>query len=379
MRSLDTARDLCGYYHPGLIKALGDIPYEQREAPGSPVIDLFRGHGGAGLLVPKEYGGHGADPLDAVRVQFALGSLSPSLAAAATMHHFTAATLYALAPEPGRYTVAQREVLARVAPERLLMASGWAEGRTGQNILAPRMTATPVDGGYLLHGAKKPCSLSGSMELFTASAVAPGADGGPELVLAMLPVPTAGLSVHPFWGNDVLAAAESHEVRLEDVFVPEELVVRSTAEDPNLLGDLQSTGFVWFEMLISAGYVGAAAALVEQVLLRERGTAGERAALAVRADAALALLENTARLATTGADGAETVAQALVARYTVQDLLAQTVDQAVELLGGMDFIGSGDHARLATAVRALGFHPPGRGPAAEPLLSWFTGGPLDLA
>jgi alkylation response protein AidB-like acyl-CoA dehydrogenase len=68
-----------------------------------------------------------------------------------------------------------------------------------------------------------------------------------------------------------------------------------------------------------------------------------------------------------------------VARYTVQDLLAQAVDQAVELLGGIDFIRSGDHARLATAVRALAFHPPGRGAAAEPLLGWFTGNPLELS
>jgi alkylation response protein AidB-like acyl-CoA dehydrogenase len=379
MRSLSTARDLCDHYHPGLLKALEDIPYARREAPGSPVIDLFRGHDGAGLLIPRVYGGHGADALDAVRVQRAIGSLSPSTAAAAAMHHFTAAMLYALAADPGRLTPAQLTTLSGIAPGHRLMASGWAEGRTQQNILVPAVAATPTEGGYLLNGTKKPCSLSRSMDLLTASIAVPGPDGTAELALAMVEVPTEGLSVTPFWGNDALAAAESDEVRLKDVFVPEELVVRTTAEDPGRLDDLQTAGFVWFELLISAAYVGAASTLAERVLARERGTAGERAALVVRVDSAFALLEGTARAVGAGLDGEEAVAQVLVARYTVQDLLAQAADQAVELLGGIDFIRSGDHARLATAVRALAFHPPGRGAAAEPLLGWFTGNPLELS
>ncbi|MCX4782640.1 acyl-CoA dehydrogenase family protein [Streptomyces sp. NBC_01264] len=379
MRSLSTARELCDHYHPGLLKALGDIPYARREVPGSPVIDLFRAHDGAGLLVPREYGGHGADALDAIRVQRALGSLSPSVAAAAAMHHFTTATLYALAVDPGRLTPAQLEVLSGIAPGRRLMASGWAEGRTQQNILVPAVSATPTEGGYLLNGTKKPCSLSRSMDLLTASIAVPGPDGAPELALAMVNLPARGLSVHPFWGNDVLAGAESDEVRLTDVFVPEELVVRTTAEDPGRLDDLQTVAFVWFELLISAAYVGAASTLAEQVVSRERGTAGERAALVIRVDSAFGLLEGAARAVLAGLGGEEAVAQVLVARYTVQDLLAQAVDQAVELLGGLDFIRSGDHARLATAVRALAFHPPGRGAAAEPLLAWFAGHPLELS
>ncbi|RST06958.1 acyl-CoA dehydrogenase [Streptomyces sp. WAC07149] len=379
MRSLATARELCDQYHPGLVKALQDIPYARREAPGSPVIGLFRDHCGPGLLIPREYGGHGADALDAIRVQRALGSLSPSTAAAAAMHHFTAAMLYSLAGEPGRLGPAQLDVLAGVAPGRRLMASGWAEGRTQQNILVPAVTATPVEGGYLLNGSKRPCSLSASMDLLTASIALPGADGTPELALAMVDVPAPGITVHPFWDNDVLAAAESDEVRLTDVFVPGDRVVRTTAEDPGRLDDLQAAGFVWFELLISAGYVGAASALAEQVLLRERGGAGERAAVAVRADAAFGLLEGTARAVMAGLDGEEAVAQVLVARYAVQELLARTVDEAVELLGGIDFVRSSDHARLATAVRALAFHPPGRGSAAAPLIGWFTGHPLELS
>ncbi|MBX7549425.1 acyl-CoA dehydrogenase family protein [Streptomyces sp. NPDC004232] len=380
MRSLDAARSVCERFHPGLLKELDQIPYAERERPGSPVIDLFRIHGGVGLLIPESYGGHGASPLDALRVQLALGALSPSLVAAVSMHHFTAAMLYSLAVKDGRLTPAQTELLHRIVPEQQVMASGWSEGRTAQNILKPAVTARPVEGGFLLSGAKKPCSLSRSMSLLTASIAIHGEDGGdPELALAIVPARAPGMSVHPFWGNDLLAGAESEEVRLEDVFVPADMVVRAGADDPTRLDDLQSAGFVWFEMLISAGYAGGAAALVEQVLDRKRGPAEERAALAVDMEAALALLEGVAT--GTGAEPGdeESVARVLVARYAVQSALPAIVGRALELLGGLEFINNPASAQGAAATRALAFHPPSRIGAAEPLLAYFGGGPLVLA
>ncbi|GAA3879175.1 acyl-CoA dehydrogenase family protein [Streptomyces lacrimifluminis] len=378
MRSLDAARAVCERFHPGLIKELKEIPYAERERPGSPVIDLFRIHGGVGLLIPGEYGGHGASPLEALRVQLALGAESPSLVAAVSMHHFTAAMLYSLAGNAGRLTGAQTDLLHRIVPEQQVMASGWAEGRTAQNILTPGVTARPVQDGYLLSGAKKPCSLSHSMSLLTASIAIHDGDV-PELALALVPAGAPGLSVHPFWGNDLLAGAESDEVRLDNVFVPADMVVRAGADDPQRLDDLQTAGFVWFEMLIAAGYAGGAAALVEQVLDRERGSVRERASLAVDVEASLALLEGVARGIGTEPGDEESVARVLVARYAVQNALPSIAARALELLGGLDFIRDSANARTAAAVRALAFHPPGQGAAAEPLLGYFGGGPLVLA
>ncbi|MFJ5997443.1 acyl-CoA dehydrogenase family protein [Streptomyces sp. NPDC092370] len=380
MRSLETARSVCEQFHPGLLKELEQIPHADRERPGSPVIDLFRIHGGVGLLIPQEYGGHGADPLDALRVQLALGAVSPSLVAAVSMHHFTAAMLYALAVKAGRLTDAQTALLHRVVQDQLVMASGWAEGRTAQNILRPAVTARPVEGGFLLSGAKKPCSLSRSMSLLTASVAIHGEDGGvPELALALVPADAPGLSVHPFWGSELLAGAESDEVRLEDVFVSADMVVRAGADDPHRLDDLQSAGFVWFEMLISAGYAGGAMALVEQVLERERGSAAERAALAVDMEAAVALLEGVARATGPEPGDEESVARVLVARYAVQNALPDIASRALELLGGTDFIKNSAPAQTAAALRALAFHPPSRAAAAEPLLRYFAGGELVLS
>lgn len=379
MRSLDLARDACEHRHPGLLKSLADIPPAERESAGSPVIDLFRAHGGSGLLAPAAYGGHGADALEAVRVTRAIGAGSPSLGVAATMHNFTTGMLFALAADVDRLTPSQLRELGRIAPEGLLLASGWAEGRTEQNILSPSVTCTPVDGGFLVNGMKKPCSLSRSMSLLTASVSLPGENGASTLGVLLIPADSPGITVHPFWSSPVLAAAQSDEVRLADVFVPEGLAIRTTADDPQRLDDLQAAAFVWFEMLVTSAYVGAASTLVELALARGRGSVGDRAELGLALENAVALTEGVARAVRDGLTGDDAVSAVLVARFAAQGAIGAATDLAVELLGGIAFITSPEIAYLCSAVRPLGFHPPSRTSTADALVDYWAGGPLVLA
>ncbi|HEY3608757.1 MAG TPA: acyl-CoA dehydrogenase family protein [Pseudonocardiaceae bacterium] len=383
MRSLDAARQACEKRHPGLCAALDEIPLAERESVGSPVVELFRKFDGAGLLVPPEFGGAGAGALDAVRVMRGLSASSPSLGAAVTMHHFTVAMLFSLAATVDRLTGPQVDVLSRVAPDGLLMASGWAEGRPNQNILRPGVSAERDGTDWVLNGSKKPCSLSGSMDLLTASVALSDndneTDGTGSLAVALVPATTAGITVLPFWSTTVLAGAQSDEVRLTDVRVPDELMIRTRPDDPQRLDDLQTAGFMWFVMLISSVYLGAASTLAADVLGARRGSVTDRASVASGIEAAVGLLEGVARATDAGLSGDEGVAAVLVARYTVQKILAETTDLAVELLGGMAFIRSSDVDYLSSAVRALAFHPPSRGAAAEPLLDYFAGGPLRLS
>src|SRR5690348_16968341 len=96
MRFLETERDVLARGLPGLDEALTAIPPGDLERRGSPGTAGFREAGGPGLLVPADLGGVGASPLEAVRVQRAIGARSPSLAVATTMHHFSVASLVAV-------------------------------------------------------------------------------------------------------------------------------------------------------------------------------------------------------------------------------------------------------------------------------------------
>lgn len=377
MRSLDEARAVCDQYHPGMGAALAEIPLAEREAPGGPVLSVFRNFGGPGLMVPKEYGGAGADALSAARIVRAMSSYSPSMGAATTMHHYTVATLFSLAETAGRLTPAQHDLLTKIASANLVVASGWAEGKPGANIVVPAATARATDGGYLVNGGKKPCSLSRSMDLLTASAAVP-VDGTPTLALLLIPASSPGITVHKFWMSNVLAGAESDEIRLTDVFVPTELVIHTLPDAPDRLDDLQATGLAWFETLATSVYVGATSALVEQALAGGRGTITDRAHAVIELESAVALVEGVARAIGDGLTGDDAVTSALVARYAAQRALRSAADMAAELLGGIAFMRSPDIGYLVAAARPLAYHPPSRTAMAQPLVDYFTGNPLRL-
>ncbi|MEU3338787.1 acyl-CoA dehydrogenase [Streptomyces sp. NPDC002144] len=356
---------------PGLDEALAAAPLSTWETPGNPGLDHFRTAGGPGLLVPAEHGGKGADLLTAVRVQRAVGSRSPSLAVATTMHHFSVASLVETAAQSSGM---EWMLLAAIAKDNLLLASGFAEGRTGQGILNPAISAR-VDGDKIwLTGSKKPCSLAWSMDLLTASLPFPDEDGTPRLAVAVVPAKTPGLSVRPFWKSPVLAGAESDEVVLDDVEVPGDLLVRTDVGTDGGLDRLNTVGFLWFEALMTASYLGAASALVERVLVKPGmpATAGAQAVTAV--ESAALMLRGLAARATDGPIDDEILAQALVCRYATQDLIVRVLDVCVEVLGGMAFVSGDDVAYLNSACRALAFHPPSRSRMHEALAGYFGAG-----
>lgn len=372
MRSLDQARTLCESYLPGLIDGLSQLPFERREAPGGATLPVFRASNGPSLVIPKDYGGLGATPLDAVRITRAIGSLAPSLAVATTMHHFSVATLFTFA-ESIKNSGMEWALLEAITSRNLLVSSGFAEGRPAQGILSPTMTATPAPGGYRINGSKKPCSLSHSMDLLTASVSVPATDGGQQTAFLLMPATLRGISRHPFWGSSVLAGAESDEIRLTDVFIEEELVIPTENGPDGMLDDLQTVGFIWFELLITASYLGMASALVERALAAGRGSVTDRAALGTRLETATQLLEGTARAMMAGDTDSDALARTLMARYGAQDAITDAARQAVEMLGGMSFISSPDVAYLIAACQCVAFHPPSRSSVASALVDYVDG------
>jgi len=360
---------------PGLDEALACIPLLEMERSGNPALALFRDAGGPGLVIPAEHGGLGAPPLDAIRVQRAIASRSPSLAVATTMHHFSVAALVELAAISDKEG-AEWLVLESIAQQKLYVASGFAEGRAGASVFSSQFQVRRTGEGLVLTGSKKPCSLSLSMGLLTASVLLPDDEGGSSLVVVLVPAATPGISRRPFWGTWALAGAESDEVVLEDVVVPESLLAYWGR--PGQLDTAQERSFLWFELLIAATYLGTASALVERVLTAARGTPAERVALATETEGAMAALEGVAREMATGVSGQDLLAKALLVRFAVQEAVERAASRAAELLGGMAFVGSPEVACLLASTRALAFHPPSRLSAAPALDAYLAGAPLRL-
>jgi alkylation response protein AidB-like acyl-CoA dehydrogenase len=288
------------------------------------------------------------------------------------MHHFSVVSVVGLAElEPERVA----GLLALIAAKNLLMASGFAEGRSGVSVLASDMQVKRVPGGLLLSGSKKPCSLAASMDLFTAGVLVPTESGVPQVAVATIPADTAGLERKPFWGSSILGGAESDEVILREVFVPDEQVFYFSNEEPTLV----ELSFLWFEVLITASYLGIASALVERVLNAAKGTATERVRLAIDIEGAATALEGIARAMMAGETGNDTLAQVLFVRYAAQAAIARSTALAVELLGGMAFIRSPEVGYLLAAAPALAFHPPSRLSLTDALDAYLTGQRLSMS
>lgn len=359
-------------FFPGLDAALLNIPLLEMESRNNPAFQVFREFGGPGLLIPTEYAGLGASPLQAIRILRAIASRSPSLAVATTMHHITVVmTQVMITNQPGF------ALLERVARQNLYFASGFAEGQVGQNILASCMQVKETVDGLIISGSKKPCSLSRSMDLIAASVTLPAHEGDEdELVMVIIPASEPGVERYPFWETWPLAGTESDEVRLKEVYVPEECIYYMGK--PGHLNSVQAQTFIWFELFISAAYLGIASALVERVFKDGKGIPSERVLLATEVEGAMAALEGLAYSIMNGEKDDKTVTKSLFVRYLVQRAIACVTTQAVEILGGMSFVKSSEVAYLLASVHALAFHPPSRLSISPALDKYLLGGTLSL-
>lgn len=378
MRLLAEERAVLERYLPGLDQAIAALPLEKLEVPGNDGLRLFREAGGCGLLVPTIHGGSGATAYDAVRCARAIGSRSPSLGVATTMHHFSVASLVALASHSDGF---EWMLLDGIANDRLLVSSAFAEGRSGQGILSPTVTARREGSGWLLNGRKKPCSLSRSMDVITASVALHedgGDDAGAQLGVALVPASSPGISVAPFWASSVLAGAESDEVILEDVFVDDQLMLRPQLDPASHLDNLQTVGLVWFTLLVTATYLGVASALVERVLEHERGSEIDRLRMTAELEGAFLALTEVTREVDADQVGNDTLSRSLLARFSAQGAVARSVADSLALLGGMAFIRAPEVAYLASASTAIQFHPPSLAGAAAGMATWQAGGQLRI-
>lgn len=363
------SRNILNRYLPGLDDLLKAESFDVLEREGNPGIAAYKQLGGAGFLIPKAYRGLGATPYDAVHVQLAIAARSPSLGVAVNMHNFSVATLVEMVAQSDG---AEGLFLEAIASQNLLVASGFAEGRAGQGILSPSMLARAGKGGIYVSGSKKPCSLAYSMDLLTASVTVNGSNGhAGEPAVVLIPAAAKGIMRKKFWNSPLLGGAESDEVILENVFVEDQLVyplLREGAVEPS-----QLSGYIWFELLITATYVGVVAGLAERVILSGRGNTSGRVRIATLVEQAVAALAGTAfRMQTEPRDSAQ-LAEALMVRYAIQDLLTESAGLAAELMGGMAYIAAQEVSYLYAASRALAFHPPSRTVAEPALLNYIEG------
>ncbi len=328
----------------------------RHDADDSFVEEGFRALKAAGFfkaLVPAELGGAGADYrmiCDAIR---RLATHCGSTALAFSMHSH----LVAVPAWRWRHEQAPVEgMLKRVAHEDLVLISSG-----GSDWLPSNGQAMKVEGGFRVT-AKKVFSSGCEMgDLLVTSAIHDDPDKGPTVLHFAVPFKAEGVKRLDTWHVMGMRGTGSHDVMLEDVFVPDAAIV--ARREPGKWHMLFHHIFVLAFPLVYAAYVGVAEGARGRALDIARRKPGSHAltAMAGRMEnafmAAEMSLDRMIRIAETEAPGPARTSRAAIAHTLTAKAAIETVERAMELVGGGSFYRDLGLERAFRDVQGARFHP----------------------
>lgn len=201
------------------------------------------------ISIPRDYGGVGLSLQDCVaaQIEIAQGSASTAMVAGMPIHLFGNAREQKPWPEEQfasfcRQVVEEGAIFNAIASEPTLGSP--SRGGGFRSYAEP----TPDGAGWVVNGHK---TWSTGGQHLSHMLVRVSIDGGSADIL--IPQGTPGIRWEPTWQDALsLRASDSHDVFFEHVIVPKENLIEQTIHNPG--------PNVWFPMIMSAIYLGAAIA-----------------------------------------------------------------------------------------------------------------------
>ncbi len=302
--------------------------------------------------IPERLGGGGASYEELCAVVRELGRHCGSTALAFAMHtHPVATNVYKFL----RGDETAGRTLRKLAADELVIA-----GTGANDWLESSGEAERVEGGCRVTARKRFVSGAPGAQVFVTSTTVVGPEGREVLHFA-IPFGAEGVRIVETWRTIGMRGTGSHDVQLENVFVPEAAVV---ARRP---------AGAWHPMwnvvipsalpLITSAYVGladAAAALATEaargkqaVLAPVVGEMVDTLTVAQLAVADMVRINANHDFAPT----LETANEMLVRKAIAARAVKETVETAAEMVGGPGFFRGHDMERIVRDVRAMHFHP----------------------
>jgi alkylation response protein AidB-like acyl-CoA dehydrogenase len=318
-------------------------------------FEILRSSGFLSIAVPEELGGRGATIREVAMAQRQLARHCGSTALASSMHqHVTLFTAWRFRRElPGA-----EATLRRIANERIILVS-----TGGADFTTPRGTATAVDGGFRVSGRKVFASQVPVGDVFSTMFVLDD-DGTPVVLNMAVPVKADGVTIHDNWDTLGMRGTGSHDVTIEDVFVPEDKVL---ARRPWGVVDPPLQVIVSIAMpVIAAVYLGVAEAAREAAVALVAGTPRAEDPTIQRQ---VGLMDNRLRVMSWALDGAlraagddpapamSTVADVMAAKREIAVGGVEVCDLAMEVGGGAAYFRTSPIERCYRDVRGAKFHP----------------------
>ena len=318
----------------------------------------------AGLVeagVPQELGGGGAEVRELAQMLRVLGRACGSTALAFAMHtHQVAIPAWRWRHQK---LAAVEPLLRRVAAERIvLLSSGGSDWINGSGV------ARRVEGGYRVSGRKIFTSGAAAGDILMTGAVL-DEDGVRQVLHFGVPMKAPEVRILDTWHTLGMRGTGSHDVVLDDLFVPEASVAlkRKSGEWHPLFHIIATIAFP----LIYAAYLGVAdsACRIALDLAKERPVTPDLRAMAGRMMTELSGAEaaHDTMLAAVdrNAPSAETVDAVMKGKVLGADHMIRAVELAMELASGAGFYRSAGLERRFRDIQGARYHAMQRGPQAQ--------------
>ncbi|TCH99097.1 acyl-CoA dehydrogenase [Roseococcus sp. SYP-B2431] len=336
-------------------------------------FEALRAAGFFRALVPAELGGGGADYREMCGAIQRLGHHCGATALAFSMH----CHLVAVPAWRWRHEKAPVEgLLKRVAQEDLILISSG-----GSDWLPGSGKAVKVEGGYRIHGRKIFASGCPMGDLLMTSAIHDDPEKGPEVLHFPVSFKAEGVRLLDTWHVMGMRGTGSQDVELDGVFVPDAAI--AARREPGKWHMLFHHIFAMAFPLVYAAYVGVAEGARAKALTiaRLKGEPAKLAAAAGKLENAFAkaemALDRMITIAETEAPGPARTGRAATARTLTGQAAIETVERAMELVGGASFYRDLGLERAFRDVQGARFHPLQEMPQLEMTGRLALGLPID--
>ena len=286
-----------------------------------------------GMLTPETYGGAGMDAVSWALAIEEIAYADPSVAVIVSVTSgLPQSMLLAFGTEEQK-----RRFLVPLAEGAWLGAFALTEPQAGSDPAAIKTKAERVQGGWVINGTKAWITSAGQADLYVV--MARTGEGRTEITAFLLEKETPGLSFGPPEAKMGLHAAHTGEVRLEEVFVPDDQVLGQVHKglshalsglDSGRIGiAAQATGIAQAAFDIAKDYADERIQFGRKIREFE-GVAFKLADLDTRLAAARLLTWAAARKKDTGARFTQ---EASRAKLFASELAVDATREAIQILG----------------------------------------------
>ena len=217
-----------------------------------------------------------------------------------------------------------------------------------------------VEGGFRVTATKRFVSGAPGAQVFVTSAVYKN-PAGTEILHFAIPFSSKGLNLEATWNTLGMRGTGSHDVVLENVYVPDEAII--TRRPAGKWHPMWNVVLPTALPLITAAYVGMAETAAKLALNAAKFRKSELASVVGEMNNSLTIaqvmLDNMARLNSNHGftPSLDLSNEALKHKAIIATSVKSTVELAAELVGGPGFYKGHAMERIVRDVRAMHFHP----------------------